>query len=352
MKIRQLPFLAALSWPMAALATDVTDVPEGLYFHHHDWIVACDNTLTCRAAGSAGNSDSTLSVLLTRAGGPNQSIIGQISLKPIDSQPHPEGPLSLRVQQRDLGVLATVKETGIHLLSLKQTAALLSALVRGGDIAVADTAGHAWPLSDKGAAAVLLKLDEYQGRLGTPGAVMRKGTKAESSVPAGLPTPLVRRAPTLAAPLDDSALEMLAASPTLRAALRAPGNEPACEGLLKADPDLPISNSPLTIQRLDAKHLVVSVPCWRAAHNSGDGYWVIHEQPPYRPVRVTGDAYLYEDGQILAALRGLGPIDCISEYRWTWNGAEFVLTSAVVGVMCRHVLDGTWQLPTRISEVR
>ncbi|WP_312787194.1 DUF1176 domain-containing protein, partial [Stenotrophomonas indicatrix] len=74
-----LPTLLALCWPLAASAVDA---PAGLYFQHHDWVVACDNTRTCRAAGYASGDDSTLSVLLTRAGGPNQAISGRLSLQP------------------------------------------------------------------------------------------------------------------------------------------------------------------------------------------------------------------------------------------------------------------------------
>lgn len=62
-----LPTLLALCWPLAASAADA---PAGLYFQHHDWVVACDNTRTCRAAGYASGDDSTLSVLLTRGGRP------------------------------------------------------------------------------------------------------------------------------------------------------------------------------------------------------------------------------------------------------------------------------------------
>ncbi|MFG6085981.1 DUF1176 domain-containing protein [Stenotrophomonas indicatrix] len=344
-----LPTLLALCWPLAASAVDA---PAGLYFQHHDWVVACDNTRTCRAAGYASGDDSTLSVLLTRAGGPNQAISGRMSLQPIDDQPQPKGALHLRIQQRDLGVLAPATEPGIHVLSAAQTSAVLSALVRDGGIAVVDGAGRAWPLSDKGAAAVLLKTDEFQGRVGTPGAVMRKGAAAESSVPAAVAKPVVRKAPTLSTPSDDPTFSKLAASPALRAALRATLVEPSCEGLLDTDPDLPISNSPLQIQRLDTKHLLVNVPCWRAAYNTGDGYWVIGEKAPYQPQWVTSDAIDYGDGQIVASHKGRGLADCVSDETWTWDGTRFVATSAISGGLCRGVPGGTWELPTRVTDVR
>jgi hypothetical protein len=42
--------------------------------------------------------------------------------------------------------------------------------------------GTTWTVSTSGANAVLLKMDEFQGRLDTPGALVRKGSKPESNV--------------------------------------------------------------------------------------------------------------------------------------------------------------------------
>ncbi|WP_049457480.1 DUF1176 domain-containing protein [Stenotrophomonas maltophilia] len=322
-----------------------------LYFQHHDWVVACDNTLTCRAAGYAADEDSTLSILLTRRGGPGQAIEARLSLQPDEGQAQPEGALRLHIRQRDFGVLAPVKAEGTHSLNAVQTSALLSALVRDGGISVTDAAGHRWPLSDSGAAAVLLKIDEHQGRLGTPGALMRTGSRPESSVPAALPVPVVYRAATVDSPPDDAAFARLAAAPALRAALRATLKDNSCEGLLEADADVPLSNSPLQIRRLDAQHVLVNVPCWRAAYNTGDGYWVARPQAPFHPQWVTSDAIDYADGQIIAAQKGRGLGDCISQNTWTWNGTAFVATSEIAAGPCRGVPGGTWNLPTRVTEL-
>ncbi|WP_142805887.1 DUF1176 domain-containing protein [Stenotrophomonas maltophilia] len=341
--------LLLLACPLTALAAAPA---KSLYFQHHDWVAACDNTRTCRAAGYATDEDSTLSVLLTRKGGPGQAIQGRLTLQPEEGQPQPKGALHLRIQQQDLGVLAPARGKGTHSLNAAQTSALLSALVRNGGVSVTDGAGRRWPLSDKGAAAVLLKIDEYQGRLGTPGAVMRKGSTPESSVPAALPVPVVRKAATVDSTPDDPAFAQLAASPALRAALRATLKDDSCEGLLETDADVPLSNSPLQIQRLDAQHVLVNVQCWRAAYNTGDGYWVARPEAPYQPQWVTSDAIDYDDGQIIAAQKGRGLGDCISQNTWTWDGTRFIATSEVAAGLCRGVPGGTWELPTLVTEVR
>ena len=157
-------------------------------------------------------------------------------------------------------------------------------------------------------------------------AVMRKGAAAESSVPAAVAKPVVRKAPTLSTPPDDPAFATLAASPALRAALRATLKEPSCEGLLDADPDLPISNSPLQIQRLDAKHLLVNVPCWRAAYNTGDGYWVVNDRAPYQPRLVTTSGAGDDVRTIVESHRGRGLGDCFYTTSWGWTGTQFVKT--------------------------
>ncbi|KAG1529703.1 hypothetical protein G6F51_014066 [Rhizopus arrhizus] len=118
---------------------------------------------------------------------------------------------------------------------------------------------------------------------------MRKGSTPESSVPAALPVPMVHSAPTADSIPDDPAFAQLAASPALRAALRATLKANSCEGLLQADADIPLSNSALEIRRLDAQHVLVNVPCWRAAYNTGEGYWVARPKAPSSPRRRAAD---------------------------------------------------------------
>lgn len=348
----RLPLLTTALALAGTLNATAATPARSLYFEHHDWVVACDNTLTCRAAGYATDDTSTLSVLLTRKGGPDQAIEGRLSLRPEEGLTQPRGALHLRIQQQDLGVLAAARGEGMHSLNAAQTRALLSALVRDGGISVTDAAGHRWPLSDKGAAAALLKIDEYQGRLDTPGAVMRKGNRPEARVPAALPMPVVHRAPSLDASHDDPALARLAASPALRAALRHTLPDPSCEGLLEADADIPLSNSALEVRPLDAQHVLVNVPCWRGAYNSGDGYWVTRRQAPFQAQWVTSDAIDYDNGQIIAAQKGRGLADCMSHGSWTWNGHTFVATSEAAAGLCRGVPGGTWELPLLVTEVK
>src|SRR5690606_16927615 len=72
-----------------------------------------------------------------------------------------------------------------------QVPGLLQELLKNEEASV--SAGkQRWTLSLAGATAVLLKMDEAQGRIGTPGALVRRGTRPESSVLPALPAPVVK----------------------------------------------------------------------------------------------------------------------------------------------------------------
>lgn len=85
----RLPLLTTVLGLAGALNATAATPARSLYFEHHDWVVACDNTLTCRAAGYATDDTSTLSVLLTRKGGPGQAIEGRLSLRPEEGLTQP-----------------------------------------------------------------------------------------------------------------------------------------------------------------------------------------------------------------------------------------------------------------------
>jgi len=336
------PLLCAILFLAAAATTRAAD--NGLEFSHSDWQLVCDNTHTCRAAGYApeGGEDGA-SVLLTRDAGPGQPVNAELQVSDTDEPAAAD--LHLHIDGRDLGALGADGEQGGHALSRAQSGALLAALLRDSRIHVAHRDGRRWELSDQGAAAVLLKMDEFQGRLDTPGALVRRGTRSEASVPPPLPAPVVRRPPMSPPHPGDDAL---ARSPELRAALRASldGASGDCERF----DELP-ADAPLQVDRLDDHRVLVSTPCWLAAYNAGSGYWVANDRAPFRPRLVTTDGTDYDAGQISADHKGRGLGDCWSHADWTWDGAHFVPTSEYQSGMCRGMPGGFWVLPTLDIEV-
>ncbi len=338
---RILALAVAVAFPITQANADARD---GVYFTHHDWEIACDNTLTCRAAGYQPEDDErAVSLLLTRRAGAGEGVSGQLMLGSYDGYPG-VSVATLRIGTKTQGELHFDAGSGIATLSEAQVTALLAALRRDGGITV-DAAGQGhWSLSDRGASAVFLKMDEVQGRLGTPSALLRRGDGEASSVPAAAPAPVIR-VPALAAGREGDAA--IGRDPALLAALRATVDEEDCAQLGEDD-----AQDRLTLTRLDASSLLVSTTCWFAAYNSGEGYWVINDQAPYSPRLVTTSASSFQDGIIEAQHKGRGLGDCLSSRSWAWDGRGFVRAGEGSTGLCRLVAaGGAWDLPTFVTVI-
>jgi hypothetical protein len=164
---------AALS--LAALCASAAG-KDAMAFSHNDWEMACDNTRTCRAAGyqsDSGPSD-PVSMLITRAAGPGTAV--EVKLQ-VGGEGEVKGPLRLKIGKASVAGL----QGDTPSLDSNQVRAVLPELLKG-DEAIVTAAGRTWTLSLAGLNAVLLKMDEVQGRVGTPGALVRRGVKPESSV--------------------------------------------------------------------------------------------------------------------------------------------------------------------------
>jgi len=163
----------------------------GLHFEHKDWEIACDNTCTCRAAGyQTESSGPSASVLLTRAAGPKQAVTAEVQLAQSEDDSKLPDTLQMFIDKRPVGTIRLDKEKRLGALSAAQTTALLAALTKNGLVEWRAGKGS-WSISNMGANAVLLKMDEFQGRLGTPTALVRKGDKPETDVLPALPRPII-----------------------------------------------------------------------------------------------------------------------------------------------------------------
>ncbi|MBA0445997.1 DUF1176 domain-containing protein [Stenotrophomonas maltophilia] len=341
------PSLLAAALVPATHAT--TPEPKaGIEFVHHDWLLACDNTGTCRAAGyGPENADSVLGLMLERAGGPGTSVKARLRVGEDGGNATPEGAMRLQVNGRDLGPVQDTGADDAVALRPAQVEALLAALPGQARIEVIDSKGARWPISDRGAAAVLLKMDEAQGRIGTPGALLRRGTRAEASVPAARARPVIVRAALSAAhPRDPT----LGTSEALRDALIATlGDGDDCPHLVeyKGTPEM-------VIERLDDSHVLVQALCQMGAYNYSNGFWIARDQPPYAAEVVTLEAegFSRDERTLYARYKGRGIGDCVSGSDWAWDGRRFQASSAFSTGLCRGIPGGHWNLPTLVSEVR
>ena len=256
--------------------------------------------------------------------------------------------LNLLINGRASGTMSVVKNTGIAELNATQTEALLLALSKAANVQFI-SGKNLRKLSGEGAAAVLLKMDEVQGRLGTATALIKKGNASDDGVLAALLLPMVQMGPINSSKPIDKALAA-AVRPLLPR-----GKEDICYELKEREADLSASEQ-LQLWRINTTKVLVSARCWSGAYNFGHGFWLINDKQPYQPQLITESGKGYSDGYsngIIGAShkdRGLG--DCWSSDEWVWNGIGFTHSSASTTGMCKLVAPGgAWNLPTIVSNV-
>lgn len=342
--------LATFLLPLAAHAFN----PNGLSFSHIDWELACDNTGTCRAAGyyPGEGGDLAVSILLTREAGPQAPVSGQVMLgeygeNPVLAALPSKFKLTLKVNGKAFGQVAIDKASLVADLSPEQVNALLLSLPRHANIEFAGKR-DTWVVSDVGAAAVLLKMDEYQGRVGTAGAIVRKGSMPEASVPAAAPAPTITRAAyAKARPGDERFIE--SNKKALLDVLRATIKDQYCDELTTDGAPEP----ELKAQRLTGTQMLVSTRCWLGAYNFGEGYWVVNDKQPFNPVLVSTSISEGGTEELSVSQKGRGLGDCWTTRSYTWDGKQFRVTSASTSGMCRLMASGgAWSLPTVVTNVR
>jgi hypothetical protein len=335
MRNAALLLLAALAWPLSAGAQS---------FENKDWQVVCDNTRTCRAAGYQRDDDTDgVSVLLTRLAGPRAGVTGVVQVADNGEGAKLPSRLTLTIAGKPAGTIAMARESNRGELNGSQVEALLKALT--GTSAIAFSAGKkTWHLSGDGAASVLLKMDDLQGRVGTAGAITRRGTLSDDNVKLAEAPPTLRAVRILASRPDDAALAE-------RIVAMIPHSDD-CE--LLDNSDARASGGAPKVWHLDANRVLVSTACWRAAYNSGDGYWIANLKPPFAPRVVTfsGTGFDEATSTLSSQQKGRGVGDCTSSDRWTWNGFAFEPSASSSTGLCRAISPGgAWDLPALVTKV-
>lgn len=321
-----------------------TQIAEAVNFTHKDWDLTCDNTLTCRAAGySSDDIDPAATVLITREAGPSTPVINAVMLADYNSETadqHTLGIPRLLIDNKSQGPLSTVNGDSWN-MSEAQFTAFKQALQHDSSISFKDDA-NVYIFSGAGSSAVLLKMDDVQGRIGTPGALIKKGTASEADVKAPIAVPIIVKAPVI----DVQGRDM---TPEETALIKPPvlklmGTDTNC--------DAELLDETWQIAGLNSELSLVTVPCWRAAYNSGDMYFVIHNDMNSPAQIVTDSGSDYEDGLLSFSMKGRGLGDCWSYEQWVWDGKQFISSSSGNTGRCRLIrAGGAWDLPERVSKI-
>jgi hypothetical protein len=290
------PVKARTTLALLALCASLTAAGEepGIHFQRRAWEIACDNTLTCRMAGfcnEANNGDNTCgSVLITRAAGPDAPLEGKLTLTNWSENDTYEPPrvLPLWINDGSQGDLYLREKDHAYPLTPTQIRALLAAAINDKSIEFRGTS-KSFTLSGKGISAVLLKMDEFQGRIGTPGALIRTGRKPEERVLSPRPVPVIRAAKVSAAPSRVlAASEVAALKPLLTQSMGKEGcmfeNQYGRFGEV-------LEHADFILTPLDERHVLISTLCWQGAYNDGYAHWVMDSALSGMPKFVTGDAY-------------------------------------------------------------
>lgn len=318
-------------------------IPEAINFTHKDWDLTCDNTLTCRAAGySSDDSDPAASVLISRKAGINTPVINQVMLADYDgeaAQKNPGVPVLL-INQTSQGPLSRVDEDS-WTMSESQFSAFKQALKQDSNISFKDNL-HEYLFSGAGSNAVLLKMDDVQGRLNTPDALIKKGTAGEAAIKAAVAVPVI-----IKAPVTDTVSRYMTSEESAwikPQILKFKDLSQDCDEELLAET--------WQIASLNSQQSLVTVPCWRGAYNSGDAYYLIDNDRRQLPILVTHSANDYENGLISFSMKGRGLGDCWSYQQWVWDGKQFIASSSGNTGRCRLIrAGGAWDIPERVTRI-
>ncbi len=333
--LRRLRFLAfAVGLSFAGLAAHAET------FVFKDWAVTCDNTRACEAIGfqAEASGSAPVELWLSRDAGPRTPVRARVT-----ALVHDRGAASsFRIRAGKLEVTQPTTEN----LADAAAAKLVPAMLEAGSAEV-QFGPERFTLSLAGLKAALLKMDDLQSRIGTPGALVRKGTQPESAVP----PPIEADRPQIAIRFQNKSTDdrlLHAILPTLASTCAVPlGDE--------------VDSADVSIHRVSESRVIVLRECRRHALQSTYAAWLADDKPPYAARRLSfpliagGSAdeaiALQLDGVLMRSLVRLHDgNDCGSDAWWTWTAREeFELDNGHDSPLCRGMPEGGFALRTYIA---
>ena len=329
--------------PVAAMATSIKGMGN-----YQDWDLVCDNTGTCRMAGYQDESSDPVSILFTRAAGENAAVEGKFTILPFgeaDRDVQVGQDIEIWLNGKSLGKVKHISDDAPDKLTEEQTKALLSGLKKESEIRL--TYGKTTlKVSDKGAAAAMLKMDEFQQRLNTPSALIRQGQEKHAvlapKVEPKIDAVSVKNRKTIELKLGEKQYD------NVLALLRK-----AHDGCVDED----LESQDIMIYPLTHNKVLAEALCFKGAYQSTNYYAVLDDKLS-KVEQVLAEQYNeagYDEKQGYAFVRGsykgraLG--DCWAGQDAVWNGKIFIRTSEWTTGSCKGLPGGTWQLPIFVSNV-
>ena len=343
------------------LAENVYAQPiQALSFQHAEWELYCSNTGTCQAAGYQSDDGESLpvSILLRRQAGAKQSVQAEFALGSDYGETLQYSKLKnihFYINNKDLGRIEVDGDEAplMGVLNTQQQNALLQQANQSVKIEFKNS-DYAWRVSDQGMTAVLLKMDDFQKRVGTKAALVKKGPADESKVLAAQAKIMVKKVKTAEQAyltIQPDAKQYKALHNKLMAARpKQQDGYDACEGIY--DGGEPKSQA-IDLYTLSNNKVLATTLCWRGAYNEGYGAWVLDRSLSGKVTYVTEMASDIGSGEIYASQKGRGIGDCWSMNQWIWDGQNFVHTIDRWTGMCKALAaGGVWNLDKIEAVVR
>ena len=329
--------------PVAAMATSIKGIGE----NYQDWDLICDNTGTCRMAGYQDESSDPVSILFARAAGENATVEGKLTILPFgeaDRDVQVGQDIEIWLNGKSLGKVKHISDDAPDKLTEEQTKALLNGLKKESEIRL--TYGKTTlKVSDKGAAAAMLKMDEFQQRLNTPSALIRLGQEKHAVL-----APKVEPKIDAVSVKNRKTIELKHGEKQFNHVLALLRKANSCD-------DEDITSQDITLYPLTQNKVLAEALCVRGAYQ-GTNYYAVLDNKLSKVEQVLAEQYNraeYDEKQGYAFVRGTykgrGIGDCWSSQDAVWNGKIFIRTSEWTTGSCKGFPGGAWQLPTFVSDI-
>ena len=321
---------------------------QGFFKNYQDWDLICDNLGTCRMAGYQEEGDDPVSILFTRAAGENAAVEGKLTISPFgeaDRDVQVGQDIEIWLNGKSLGTVKHISDENPDKLTEAQTKALLSGLKKESEIRL--TYGKTTlKVSDKGAAAAMLKMDEFQQRLNTPSALIRQGQEKHAvlapKVEPKIDAVSVKNRKTIELKLGEKQYDNVLA--LLRKAN-------SCD-------DEDITSQDITLYPLTQNKVLAEALCVRGAYQSTNYYAVLDDKLS-KVEQVLEDQYnfAYYDEKLNALIvegsyKSSGLAESWYGYEAAWNGKTFITTAEHTSGSSKGFIGGAWGgLPTFVSEL-
>ena len=327
-----------------ALAAQATANLPSMTREFRDWTATCDNTNHCVAFGSAHENMGF--VLVSLAPGPGARPVVHMGGWGLEDG---AGDVYAEIDgRRYAGQNTKMDEEGDVIAFRTPSPQLLHDLGNGSFMALR-RGDEQMKVSLGGAAAAFLWIDERQGRLNTPTALIRRGDRPAAEVPAAPAAPRV----TVAAAVAQNGLVQDDLSPALLAHPKVKECLAETRRGERFEPNVEVS-------RLAADRLLWSVPCGEGAYNFSQAYFITPAdgtapQPIVFPTAtgseedLVNSRYDPKTRTLFAFGKGRGLGDCGRMGVWAWTGERFALLDEKVMPSCTAVPQDLWPTTWRAA---